>query len=116
MWVVPKDFAIVEKFVAKQRGDLGKFQLTNGVRVSGKVLGIDGQPIAGSFPTSQWRRGDIVYDRHSLDLPANLVPDRYHLVAGLYRHDTLKRLEALTANGRAESDEVTVGELSVTSP
>src|SRR5262249_37602025 len=47
MWVIPKDFAIVEKFVAKQRGDLGKFHVAAGVRVSGKVLGIDGKPLAG---------------------------------------------------------------------
>jgi beta-lactamase regulating signal transducer with metallopeptidase domain len=47
MWVVPKDFAIIEKFVAKQRGDLGKIPVATGVRVSGKVLGIDGKPIAG---------------------------------------------------------------------
>ena len=38
------------------------------------VAQADGQPIAGSFPTSQWRSGDVVYDRRSLDLPANVVP------------------------------------------
>lgn len=47
LWIIPKDFAIVEKFIAKKRGDLGEFRLAPGVRVSGRVLGADGQPLAG---------------------------------------------------------------------
>jgi hypothetical protein len=76
----------------------------------------DGQPIAGSFPTSQWQRGDVVYDRRSLDLPAKTPPGTYHLIAGLYRRETLKRLEAQTAGGRAEADEVKVGDVTVVAP
>jgi len=73
----------------------------------------DGQPVGGSFPTSQWRTGDIVWDRRSLTVPASTPAGRYHLVVGLYRRETLVRLPAQTRAGRAESDEVVVGEVSV---
>lgn len=47
MWVIPKDFAPVEKFLAKQRDDQGEFRLTAGIRVSGRLVGIDQKPVAG---------------------------------------------------------------------
>ncbi len=47
LWVIPKDFAVTEKFLAKQRGDLGTITLTKGVRIGGRVLGADGKPLAG---------------------------------------------------------------------
>lgn len=47
LWLIPRNFAIVEKFVAKKRGDLGTFQVSEGVRLAGQVLDIDRQPIAG---------------------------------------------------------------------
>ena len=80
------------------------------------VAQADGQPIAGSFPTSRWQTGDVVYDQRSLDLPASAPTGQYHLVAGLYRRETLKRLEAQTPTGRADSDEVRVGEIVVGAP
>ena len=75
----------------------------------------DGQPIGGSFPTSQWLCGDIIWDRHTLNLPTTAAPGQYYLVVGLYRHATLKRLEAQTSAGRADSDEVKVAEVTVES-
>lgn len=47
LWVIPKDFAVTEKFLAKQRGDLGTITLTKGVRIGGRVLGADGKPLVG---------------------------------------------------------------------
>ncbi|HLH73659.1 MAG TPA: glycosyltransferase family 39 protein, partial [Chloroflexota bacterium] len=77
------------------------------------VAQMDRQPTGGSLPTSQWRPGDLVWDRYSLALPASLPPGQYHLVTGLYQLKTLKRLEAQTPAGRADSDEVTVAQVEV---
>jgi len=38
VWVNSKDFAIVEKVVAKHRGELGTSRLSPAFRVSGRVL------------------------------------------------------------------------------
>jgi hypothetical protein len=73
----------------------------------------DGQPVGGSYPTSVWRRGDIVWDRRRLEVPASAGVGTYRLVAGMYRRETLKRLDAETPAGRAESDEVTIGKIEV---
>jgi len=42
--VIPKDFAIVEKVVAKHRGDRDD-SIVSGIRVSGRVLSAKGKPI-----------------------------------------------------------------------
>jgi uncharacterized membrane protein len=43
-------------------------------------------------PTSQWLPDQPVLDRHVLDLPANLPPGSYTLLAGLYNAGTMERL------------------------
>jgi hypothetical protein len=40
--------------------------------------------IQNPYPTSLWEAGEIVTDRFSLSLPAELPPAQYHLVVGLY--------------------------------
>ncbi|MCS6845933.1 MAG: DUF2723 domain-containing protein [Caldilineales bacterium] len=52
----------------------------------------DGTPIAQSdhrpggvyYPTSLWRPGEVLRDRHWLSIPAEAEPGPYRLVAGLY--------------------------------
>ncbi len=59
----------------------------------GKVHGQkDGQPIAGSCPTSGWSRGEIVLDRYSLALDAQAPPGTYRLIVGWYDLASGKRL------------------------
>ena len=77
------------------------------------VAQIDRQPTNGTDPTSQWHAGDLVWDRITLALPANLPPGKYRLVGGLYRHADLKRLPAFLPTGRADSDEVTLSEITI---
>lgn len=47
MWVLPKDFASTSRAINKERGDLGTITLRPGVRVSGRVLNVAGEPIEG---------------------------------------------------------------------
>jgi hypothetical protein len=43
-------------------------------------------------PTAEWLPDQPVLDRHTLDLPENLAPGRYTLLAGLYNAGTMERL------------------------
>jgi 4-amino-4-deoxy-L-arabinose transferase-like glycosyltransferase len=52
----------------------------------------DRQPLSGFVPTSLWKNGDTFTDEYALDLPPELPPGDYRLVAGMYRLDTLERL------------------------
>ncbi|MCO6452404.1 MAG: glycosyltransferase family 39 protein [Caldilineales bacterium] len=61
----------------------------------------DAPPANGFWPTSHWRDGDRVQSEHSITLPSDLEPGRYHLLAGMYRPDTLERLPAYRPDGRS---------------
>ncbi|MDB5388472.1 MAG: blaR1 3 [Planctomycetaceae bacterium] len=47
IWIVPKDFGIVEKYLARQRGDLGQVRVSAGIRVRGRVLDAKQMPATG---------------------------------------------------------------------
>ena len=50
-----------------------------------RLTGHDAQP---SPPTTRWRKGEVVIDRHPLTLPPNLPAGHYRIRVGLYRADT----------------------------
>ena len=58
-WVKPKDYA-PELFVVPKgkRGDMGTITLKKGVSVAGRVLDVQGKPIAGVFVAIEQQRGD----------------------------------------------------------
>ncbi|MFQ5577089.1 MAG: ArnT family glycosyltransferase, partial [Anaerolineae bacterium] len=47
----------------------------------------DGWPAGGLLPTSQWRVGDYVQDRHTLPLPPDAPPGNYTLSVVVYDSD-----------------------------
>lgn len=51
----------------------------------------------GERPTTGWLPGEVVSDRHTLDIPEGLPAGRYALIAGLYEALSGRRLE--TAGG-----------------
>ncbi len=59
-----------------------------------RVAQSDGQPAVWTRPTSGWRVGETVEDRHGLSLPADLPPGSYSLVVGLYTPSDGVRLHA----------------------
>jgi hypothetical protein len=52
----------------------------------------DGDPVGGYTPTTRWRRGEIIADRHTIPLPDGLSAGEYGLRAGLYQVDPLRNL------------------------
>jgi hypothetical protein len=44
----------------------------------------EAEPLSGQYPTSRWQPGEVVVDSFDLTLPADLKPDQYRLVAGMF--------------------------------
>jgi hypothetical protein len=64
----------------------------------------DGDPAGGFTPTTRWRAGELVADRHRVALPAGLAPGEYGLKAGMYQPEPLRNLpvEPPTSDGRID--------------
>ncbi len=60
-----------------------------------KVTQQDTRPCGGECPTRSWQPGEIVVDRHRLDLPAGAPPGPYRLAVGLYLLDTGERVAVI---------------------
>ncbi len=63
----------------------------------------DRDPALGIYPTSVWRPGDLVVDRHWLSPLGVREPERYQIAVGLYRRDTLDRLPVLSGGTSDDS-------------
>ncbi|MBE7550172.1 MAG: DUF2029 domain-containing protein [Anaerolineales bacterium] len=63
-----------------------------------RVAGHDGVPANGADPTNGWPVGTVRADAHRIELPPDLPPGEYSLIAGLY-NDFGDRLRAIAPNG-----------------
>ncbi len=74
----------------------------------------DSPPANGQRPTTGWVENEVIDDRVSLKLPADLPPGRYRLLTGMYDPATLVRLPALDDAGRPLPDNaVLLGEVEI---
>jgi hypothetical protein len=74
----------------------------------------DGQPGGGCCPANTWAEGEIIVDRHPIPLRANLPPESYDLMVGLYDEETSTRLPAYDAQGnQMPSDGVLITEVQI---
>jgi hypothetical protein len=81
---------------------------------SGQPLAqVDSAPVGGSRPTSGWREGETIVDRHGLLLPDDLPPGKYELHMGLYLPATGERLPVRDAKGNVLGDSLSLGWLQV---
>ncbi len=64
----------------------------------------DGDPAGGFTPTTRWRPGEIIVDRHVFPLPEGIPAGEYGLRAGLYQVDPLRNLvvDPPTADNRVD--------------
>ena len=49
------------------------------------VAGLEEQPLNGVYGTQAWEAGELVRDRHTLEVPPGLSAGTYRLVVGVYR-------------------------------
>ena len=68
----------------------------------------DGQPASGNYPTTLWEAGEVVADRHVLDLGPDLPAGRYRLAAGMYLLQTGARLRLPSGEDLVPLEEIVV--------
>lgn len=73
----------------------------------------DSAPVSGTRPTSGWRNGEIIVDRHGLLLPETLSPGSYELVVGMYLPSSGERPPVVGADGQPQGDSLTLERLIV---
>ncbi len=56
------------------------------------VASLEEEPLHGRYPSNHWQPRDVISDRHTLSLPANLPAGDYRIVVGLYRATDGQRL------------------------
>ncbi|MGQ9627525.1 MAG: DUF6541 family protein [Anaerolineae bacterium] len=64
----------------------------------------DGLPAGDIYPTSSWLPGQVVEDSRRITLPKDVPPGAYRLEVGMYRLDTLARLEVRDGAGNAQPE------------
>jgi hypothetical protein len=66
----------------------------------------DGRPACWTYPTYDWRPGQIIADQHAVPIQPETPGGAYALLVGMYAPDTGKRLEALDENSQPVSNYV----------
>jgi hypothetical protein len=75
----------------------------------GKLWGQgDGVPVGGMYPTSAWLPGQLVEDRHVVQVDPAAPAGSYRVLVGLYDPATLERLEVVGPEGRLSSRAITL--------
>jgi hypothetical protein len=69
----------------------------------------DSWPLAGGHPTTRWLPGQVVVDRHVLDVPEGTPPGVYQVHVGLYDALTGERLSVSDADPAA----IVIGEIEL---
>jgi hypothetical protein len=69
------------------------------------VAQVDGPPQQDRYPTSIWDSGEQIKDQHIMNLPADLPPGQYRLVAGLYDLESGQRLPTHSATNATQPDD-----------
>jgi hypothetical protein len=87
-----------------------------GMDVSDPLARHDGDPGGGYTPATRWLPGELVPDRHDLNLPADLAPGRYRLWAAIYDFSTVRNLKVVSAEAPTDGNRVLLGEVEVVSP
>jgi hypothetical protein len=65
-------------------------------------------PVHGTYPTSQWKEGEIIEDIHSVHLSYEAPPGEYQIEVGLYLLSTMARLPVLDEEMRPVDDKVII--------
>jgi hypothetical protein len=74
-----------------------------GLAATGQVVAsVDAEPVAGAYPATAWRPGEVVADAYEIPLPAGLPPGEYTPLVIVYEPGTGAEL------GRAELPPVTL--------
>ena len=70
-------------------------------------------PVQGTYPTSQWKEGEIIEDTHRVRLSYEAPPGEYQIEVGLYLLSTMARLPVLDEEMRAVDDKVIIEGIAI---
>jgi len=68
----------------------------------------DSVPVGGMYPTSAWLPGQLIEDRHVIQVDPAAPPGSYRVLVGLYDPATLERLETTGPEGPLPSGAITL--------
>ncbi len=64
----------------------------------------DGPPANGGRPTSTWRKGEVIIDHHTIEVPPDTPEGSYNLAVGMYRFPSLEQLPISQGDKALESN------------
>jgi len=64
----------------------------------------DAQPMDNRLPTSQWREGQVVVDRHTIPIDSDAPAGEYQIEIGMYTPEDGRRLEVVAQDGQSLGD------------
>jgi hypothetical protein len=73
----------------------------------------DRWPVYNFSPTTRWEPGEIVWDRHEIQIPLDEAPGTYRLAAGAYLLETMRNLDVLDQNGNPLGVRVPLGTVEI---
>ncbi len=73
----------------------------------------DAEPVYGTYPTSQWKEGEIIEDVHELQMQKRAPRQRFSVQIGMYHLETMARLPVLDEEGHPIDDRVYLGQVEV---
>lgn len=73
----------------------------------------DNPPVNGFYPTSTWKKDEIITDRYAIPLAADLPSGQYQIEIGMYDFDTGVRLPAFDEKGHSLGDSILLGNVEI---
>ncbi len=70
-------------------------------------------PGAGSYPTNNWDKGEMIIDRYAIPLREDTPPGKYELEIGMYLLKTGKRLPVVVGDLNTETDRVLLATIDI---
>jgi hypothetical protein len=74
---------------------------------------LDGQPVCGNLPTSDWRSGRLVLDAYRIPIREDAPPGTIPLRIGMYDFATMARLPAFDSEGAQIGDSIPLGDVVI---
>jgi hypothetical protein len=73
----------------------------------------DKEPADGFYPTTEWRKDEIVRDQYDLTIPLDVPPGEYQMELGMYVAKTGERLFVLDRAGQVQDNRAVLGQIQV---
>ena len=82
-------------------------------RVTRLVAQSDRWPVYNFSPTTRWQPGEIVWDRHEIQIPADTAAGAFKVSTGMYLLETMRNLDVLGEGGIPQGVSVTLGTIEI---